>query len=710
MKQTASFGNETVNLKPSKRRSAMKRITVLTILTALLALWTIAAWATDVPQLINFQGILRDGSGNPVTDGAHVVTFKIWDAAVGGSLIWDGGLIGISTTNGLFNVFIGAPETAFHGYGERWLGITVDPEVTELSPRTRLGSLPYAYEFEDAGPDSTVSAVAGASFTGKNSLSGAGDVIGLRGFADNSGSGDAYGGYFTTASSGTGNHYGLRSEANATSGTASSYALFSDNNATTASIHYGIVGHATGVGPVQNRGVTGFASGATGLNIGIRGDASGTGAYAGSFENARVRVGATGTENIVDGNGDLYLQDELEVDGVATFAAGTAAAPALTFAGDLNSGIYQPAADALGFATLGVERVRVNSVGDVGVGTTTPSSRLHVREDVNGVAAVTIANHDVGTSSQQRIDFVSEDGAAGTSFISVFDNSSASAPATMRFANNLAGGDIDFITGGAIRVMIDQSGNVGIGDATPNFQLDVEQSATTVAAFNRTTSDGVLLTFQRDGSTVGNISVAGGVVTYGAFTGSHYGWTDEAIERGELVSLTGLNRNSYDNPKSEVIYGIKRSTVANDPACLGSYLALQESSQPAGTENPHLIMAVGNGDMWVVDEGQDIQPGDYLISSSTPGHAMKDDPEKYPLGYVIARAAEPVNWASVSETVGGQKHKRISVLFESFVRSSNAALTKIVDAQQKEIEELKALVKKLVSETAEGTKPMGQLR
>lgn len=687
----------------------MKRIAVLTILTALFALWTITAWATDVPQLINFQGILRDGSGNPVADGAHTVTFKIWDAAAGGSLIWDGGLIGISTTNGLFNVFIGAPETAFHGYGERWLGITVDPEVTELSPRTRLGSLPYAYEFEDAGPDSTVSAVAGASFTGKNSLAGAGDVIGLRGFADNAGSGDAYGGFFRTTATGTGNHYGLSSEVFASSGTASSYGLLAVNNATTASIHYGIVGHATGVGPVQNRGVTGFASGATGLNIGIRGDASGTGAYAGSFENARVRVGATGTENIVDGNGDLYLQDELEVDGVATFAAGTAAAPALSFGGTTTTGFFRPAADALGLATLGVERVRVNSVGDVGVGTTAPGSRLHVREDIDGVAAVTIENRDAGTSSQQRIDFVSEDGAAGTSSISVFDNSHPTAPATMRFANNLALGKIDFINAGIIRLAIDQAGNVGIGDATPNFQLDVEQSSNTAAAFNRTTTDGSVIAIQQDGITEGTISVAGGVVTYGTFTGSHFGWIDEVLERGELVTLTGLNRSYHDNPKSEIIYGIKRSTVANDPACLGSYLALQESTQPAGPENPHMIMAVGNGDMWVVDEGQDIRPGDYLISSSIPGHVMKDDPEKYPQGYIVARAAEPVNWASVGENIGGRKHKRISVLFESFVRSGSAHLTKIVEQQQKEIEELKAIVKSLVSEKQSNGKLLGEL-
>ena len=35
-------------------------------------------------------------------------------------------------------------------------------------------------------------------------------------------------------------------------------------------------------------------------------------------------------------------------------------------------------------------------------------------------------------------------------------------------------------------------------------------------------------------------------------------------------------------------------------------------------------MAVGNGDMWVVDNGDNIEVGDYLISSQILGHAMKD--------------------------------------------------------------------------------------
>src|SRR4030095_13433989 len=74
------------------------------------------------------------------------------------------------------------------------------------------------------------------------------------------------------------------------------------------------------------------------------------------------------------------------------------------------------------------------------------------------------------------------------------------------------------------------SGSVGIGDTTPDAKLDVQQSSATVAIFNRTTTDGTIVSLQQDSSEVGTISVAGNIVSYNAFAGSHYGWSDEPLE------------------------------------------------------------------------------------------------------------------------------------------------------------------------------------
>ena len=58
--------------------------------------------------------------------------------------------------------------------------------------------------------------------------------------------------------------------------------------------------------------------------------------------------------------------------------AGTASGPSFTTVGDLDTGIWFPAANTLAFSTGGTERVRVLSNGNVGIGDTTPAALFTV--------------------------------------------------------------------------------------------------------------------------------------------------------------------------------------------------------------------------------------------------------------------------------------------------------------------------------------------
>jgi hypothetical protein len=58
------------------------------------------------------------------------------------------------------------------------------------------------------------------------------------------------------------------------------------------------------------------------------------------------------------------------------FVAGTAAAPAITRTGDTNTGMFFPAADTIAFAEGGTEAMRLDSVGNVGIGVTPSPSVL----------------------------------------------------------------------------------------------------------------------------------------------------------------------------------------------------------------------------------------------------------------------------------------------------------------------------------------------
>jgi hypothetical protein len=58
--------------------------------------------------------------------------------------------------------------------------------------------------------------------------------------------------------------------------------------------------------------------------------------------------------------------------GVISSALGAAATPSITFTGDLNTGIYSPGADEVAISTDGSERIRIDSTGRLGLGTSSP--------------------------------------------------------------------------------------------------------------------------------------------------------------------------------------------------------------------------------------------------------------------------------------------------------------------------------------------------
>jgi len=213
-------------------------------------------------------------------------------------------------------------------------------------------------------------------------------------------------------------------------------------------------------------------------------------------------------------------------------AAGAVGTPSLTTSGDTNTGIFFPAADTIAFTEGGTEAMRIDSSGNVGIGTTAPATKLHLVS---------------GTNTQNRIETTDTGSVAVTQFKNAAgethqigsETSSGNAGFGGSSAYGLciyAGGttrNIGFGTNGAERMRIESGGDILIGKtasslATAGVQMSSLGSLTLTRSgseginLNRLTSDGNLIRFFQDGTEEGQISVSGTTVTYSAFTGSHW--------------------------------------------------------------------------------------------------------------------------------------------------------------------------------------------
>lgn len=94
---------------------------------------------------MNFQGYLKSAAGVPYT-GAKKLTFKIYNVANDGTALWTEIQPAMNVAKGQFSVTLGAGNPSapltLPFDAPYWLGITVDPEATEMTPRQPLTTAP----------------------------------------------------------------------------------------------------------------------------------------------------------------------------------------------------------------------------------------------------------------------------------------------------------------------------------------------------------------------------------------------------------------------------------------------------------------------------------------------------------------------------------------------------------------------------------------
>ena len=89
--------------------------------------------------------------------------------------------------------------------------------------------------------------------------------------------------------------------------------------------------------------------------------------------------------------------------------AASVSLPDISFDGDVNTGLYSPGADSLAIVTGGSQRVTVDSLGNVGIGTSSADANLHIK---GSYPTVHIERDHATNYSRLLLDNTSNDGGA----------------------------------------------------------------------------------------------------------------------------------------------------------------------------------------------------------------------------------------------------------------------------------------------------------
>ncbi len=109
------------------------------------SLIAISIAAAASPQLINYQGRATDNNGLPLA-GTYSLTFRIYDSAASGNLVWSETQNAANINGGLFTVLLGSVTPLGEGVftsSSRYLTVQIGADP-ELSPRQQIVAVAYA--------------------------------------------------------------------------------------------------------------------------------------------------------------------------------------------------------------------------------------------------------------------------------------------------------------------------------------------------------------------------------------------------------------------------------------------------------------------------------------------------------------------------------------------------------------------------------------
>jgi len=356
-----------------------------------------------------------------------------------------------------------------------------------------------------------------------------------------------------------------------------------------------------------------------------------------TYANGNVGIGTTSPQQNLSVNGSENI-DQADTNNGGIY-------PGLTFGAGSGEGIASNRVSApnqfgLNFFTAFTPRMSITQAGNVGIGTTSPAQFLEVNGNTQvdgsiiipgGANGIFITNSgSQGNVIQANFPYLSSGGAVSESLGIAFGGSNFYDSGLLSFVNKGGAGSSSnyiglSIYGSSSGMIINGSGNVGIGTVSPGAPLEVDGN------IKLTANSGAGIIFP-NGSVQSTAWT--GVVSGGDYAES----VDVSGDRNHYepgdVMVVDVNHPGRFLKSSQAYSTVVAGIYATKPGVTGR----RQKTDPKTSTSEVPMAMVGIVPTKVNTENGPIHRGDLLVSSSTPGYAMKGTDPIRMVGAVVGKA------------------------------------------------------------------------